>query len=399
MTQDPTQAGLSSEKVAELEHKLADAAAEVARVQAQLAQAQHAGQPLSAPPPPAGVPLSTTPPPAAGAGAPGTTIPTVPYAGAVSPHTITINGQEITPGTGNLFTVLQQLSKAGAAGVGGAAPVVMVNGQQVNTGTPIDMSQYLTPEVTQRLQSSLQALGLNQSVGAMFGHYGMGAPPTPPPSPISVAPLAEPPRSLPFSFRLATFDLSVLELFGLAMFAVAPIALWIFSADARAAGLVLAVLGVVVFRVRRYVRRVRILKWGKVATVTNSDLLSRGTYYSGTTYQNMYLRQANGWDVTGQLYSGPGSKTEVSYSLDGQNGSVTVRGLPYTNGVVLADSRKPTRAMVVSQFPYSVKPDETGQFVGTLSAWRWGGIIATLVIEATLVYVAVVTVLDTWVTR
>ena len=42
MTQDPTQTGLSADKVAELEHKLADAAAEVAKVQAQLQQAQHA---------------------------------------------------------------------------------------------------------------------------------------------------------------------------------------------------------------------------------------------------------------------------------------------------------------------------------------------------------------------
>jgi hypothetical protein len=52
--------------------------------------------------------------------------------------------------------------------------------------------------------------------------------------------------------------------------------------------------------------------------------------------------------------------------------------------------------MVVSQFPYSVEPDETGNYVGTLSAWRWGGVIATLVVEATLVYVTVVAVMNTW---
>ena len=48
MTQDPTHAGLSPDKVAELERKLAEAAAEVARVQAELQQALHAGDP---PPP------------------------------------------------------------------------------------------------------------------------------------------------------------------------------------------------------------------------------------------------------------------------------------------------------------------------------------------------------------
>ena len=147
MTQD--HAGLSSDKVAELEHKLADAAAEVARVQAELQQAQHAGDP---PPPSTGLP--------------GSTIPPVPYAAAgAGPHVITINGQELTPGSGNLAATLQQLGQASAA-AGGAAPVVMVNGQTVS-GQPLNMSAYLTPEVTQQIQTSLHALGLDQSIGAM----------------------------------------------------------------------------------------------------------------------------------------------------------------------------------------------------------------------------------------
>src|SRR5215213_6861693 len=106
MTQDPTHAGLTSDKVAELEHRLADAAAEVAEVQAQLAQAQQAG----GPPPPVGQPLGTTPP--SGTGVPGSTIPPVPYAGAGSPHVITINGQQVVPGSGNLAAMLQQITQA-----------------------------------------------------------------------------------------------------------------------------------------------------------------------------------------------------------------------------------------------------------------------------------------------
>ena len=150
MTQEPTHAGLSPDKVAELEHKLADAAAEVARVQAELQQARHPGDP----PPPAGAPTSTIPP----------------YAGPGSPHVITINGQQLTPGSGDMLQVLQQLGQAGAAG--GAAPVVMVNGQQVSGGQVVDIGSYLTPEVTQRIASSLQSLGLDQQLGAMFGHLG-----------------------------------------------------------------------------------------------------------------------------------------------------------------------------------------------------------------------------------
>jgi hypothetical protein len=390
MTQDPIQGGLSNEKVAELEHKLADAAAEVARVQAQLSQAQGAGQP----PPPAGMPLSTMPP-VAGAGAPGSTIPSappaVPYGGATSPHVITINGQQVVPGSGNMLQVLSQLGQSGGV------PVVMVNGQQVSGGQVADISKYLTPEVTQRIQSSLQSLGLDHGLGAMFG--GAGALGSPPAAPELVAPLAEPPRHVPLAYRLATFNLIGAELFILLMGFVAPIAVWMFAPIAIPGALIVAVVGIVWFRGRIYLARTRILKWGKVATVTNNDTLSAGTYYSGTTYQNMRKRSANGWDATTSWYSGPGYTNKVDYTLDGAAGTLKFRGLLYTNGVILADSRKPTRALCVSQFPYSVKPGPDGQFSGELSAWLWGGIIATLVVELTVVYLAVQTVLDQWVNR
>lgn len=383
MTQDSTQTGqLSPDKVAELEKKLADAAAEVARVQAQLSQAQHAGDP----PPPSGQPLGTTPP--APAAAPGTTIPQVPY-GSTDPHVITINGQQVVPGSGNFLQVLQQLGNAGA---GGVAPVVMVNGQQVSGGQPVDLSAYITPELTQKLHDTLGRLGLDQGMGAMFGHPGALPPP-----PEVVAPLADPPRHVPFSYKLATFNLSVYELFLLAMGLVAPIAVWIFAPVVIPGALIAAVLVVGWFRWRRYVTRTRILKWGKVATVTNNDTLDKGTYYSGVTYSNMRKRTATGWNARTIWYSGPAYKNKVDYTLDGATGSLEWRGLQYDQGVILADSRKPGRAMEVSMFPYSVKPGPDGQLTGELSAWLWGGVIATLVVEVTLVYVTVVTVLQTWV--
>ncbi len=374
MTQDPTQGGLTPDKVAELEHKLADAAAEVARVQAQLQQAQHAGQPLSTAPPP-------------GAGVPGTTIPAAPYGGA-DPHVITINGQQIVPGSGNMLEMLQQVGRSGVA------PVVMVNGQQVSGGQAVDIGKYLTPEVTQRIAASLQSLGLDQGLGAMFGHVG-----SPPEPPEVVGPLAEPPRHVPMSYRLATFNLSIYELFIMIIGAVAPIAVWAFLPVVIPGALIAGVLLIVWFRGRRYMRRIGMLKWGKVATVTNNDTLDKGTYYSGVTYNNMRKRMANGWDAKTIWYSGPAYKNKVDYTLDGATGSLEWRGLQYHRGVVLADSRKPGRAMEVSMFPYSVKPGPDGQLTGELSAWLWGGIISTLVIEATLVYLAVYAVLELWVDR
>ena len=387
MTQDPNHpAGLSSAKVAELEHKLADAAAQVAKVQAQLTQAQQAGAPV----PPSGQPLSTTPP-AMGA-APGTTIPAVPYGSTGAPM-ISINGQQVVPGSGNFLQVLQQLSQARAAG---APPVVMVNGQQVSGGQPVDVSAYLNPQITQQLHDTLGKLGLDLSLGSLFGHSG--APPGPPPPPEVLAPLADPPRHIPFTLKLATFAWSWWELFGLVIGVTAPIALWMFVPQAFSVVLVIAVLVIAWFRIRRY-RRLGLLKHGKVATVTSAVAQSIGTYYSGVTYQNMRVPQAHGWHVTRSFYSGPSTTTKIDYTVDGATGSMLLRGLPYDQGVVLADPRKPERAACVSAFPFSMQPGPDGQLVGDLSAWSWLGVISTLVVEASLVALAVLVCLETWSNR
>ena len=289
MTQDPNaSADLSAERVAALEKKLADAAAEVAEVQAQLSQATGGAQ-----------------------------SPSVPYGGQLD-----------------------------------------------------DLSAYGIPEVA---------------------HHGVLS------SPESVAPLADPPRHVPFAYRLATFNLSVYELFILVIGFTAPIAVWIFAPAVLPAALVAAVLVIAWFRGRRYVQRIGVLKTGKVATINSNETLDKGTYYSGMTYNNMRLRRANGWDAETIWYSGPGYKNKVDYTVDGVPGTLKFRGLQYTNGVVLADPHKPGRALCVSQFPYSVKPGPDGQFTGKLTAWLWGGIIATIIIEGTLVYLAVISVLGTYV--
>ncbi len=170
--------------------------------------------------------------------------------------------------------------------------------------------------------------------------------------PISVERLADPPRQVPYSFRLSSFwSWKWWEAFSVLMVVVSPIALWIFFPWLFPGALILGILAIAGIRGRRYVRHVRLLKWGKVATVTNANEISRGTYYSGITYQNMMVSQANGWDVTRRLYSGPASKTEIKYSVDDTDGTFTLRGLPYDSGVVLADPRKPGRALCVSSFP------------------------------------------------
>lgn len=260
-------------------------------------------------------------------------------------------------------------------------------------GGPVDLTQYVGAQQAEQIRKALSQFGLDDHINGMFG----GPIPATQGAPVVLERLSEPPRGVPIAFHLAVFSWSWWELFGILMWITAPIALWGFFPVAIPAGFLAGLLAIVSIRGRKHLRRMSLLKWGKVATVTNADELSRGTYYSGTTYSNMIVPQAHGWDVTRDFYSGPASVSEIHYTLDGQPGVLKLRGLPYASGVILANSRKPTKALCVSQFPYSVKPDGNGNFVGRLRARTWVGIVATMLIEAALVFGATLSILVFWI--
>jgi hypothetical protein len=215
------------------------------------------------------------------------------------------------------------------------------------------------------------------------------------PTSIHVAPLADPPRRVPAALRLGTFAWSWWEVWSLLMGLVTPVVLYVFWPETFSIVISLAALLVVWFRVRRF-RRVGLLAHGKVATVTGADVQAVGTYYSGVTMSNMRVAQAHGWKVTRRMYSGPSTTTKISYQVDGASGSLRLRGLPYAGGVVLADPRHPERAAVVSQLPFSFEPGPDGQLVAEVSAWQWVGVFCALLLETTLVCVAVLAVYATW---
>lgn len=216
-----------------------------------------------------------------------------------------------------------------------------------------------------------------------------GTDPAPRPGPGTVAPLAAPPRPVPAAYRLATFDWSWTEAFVLFLVGVAPVALYVLQPWSRVPALVVCCVGVAAFRLRRWVRRTALLRWGAVATVTGADVVSVGTYYSGVTYGNSRLRQADGWLATTRWYTGPGTTTDVHYTLDGTAGTLRLRGLPYVGGVVLADTRRPQRALCVSQFPYELLPGPDGRWPGTVGVGVLVGVVFALVLELTLLAVTV----------
>jgi hypothetical protein len=152
MTQTPMPGPGAGAKVTELEQQLADAAAQVAKVQAELSQARAADPNLPDVP--------------------------VPYAG--NAPVVMINGQQLPAGqTVDISAMLGGLF--GSAGVAGATvaadgsqvvtipPVVTVNGQVVSGGQPVDLSSLVGPEAVANLRSWFDQLGIGGQLAGVFG--------------------------------------------------------------------------------------------------------------------------------------------------------------------------------------------------------------------------------------
>jgi hypothetical protein len=192
--------------------------------------------------------------------------------------------------------------------------------------------------------------------------------------------LSPPPRHVPFAYRLFFLPWSWWTVFTLFMVAVSPIAVWIFLPLAGVIVGVVTFLVVMYFATRRYLRLMALLKWGVPATSVQAAPLDVGTYYSGTTYQNVRLPIAHGWKVVRQFYSGPGTKTKLNYQLNGTSGELTLRGREYIDGVILVDSRKPTRAACVTAIPFDLSErTPSGDWTGDLRFGTIFGAVAMLI--------------------
>ncbi len=164
-TPPPPDPASASGKVSDLEKQLADAAAHVAKVQAELSAARAAdpNHPQIA----------------------------VPYAGTAP--VVMINGQQVPGGQaidlsamlGGFFGGAGTTGAAATAGAGvQIPPVVSLNGQVVGGGQPIDLSAILGAEGAAHVRSSLEQLGLGGQFAGIFGQ-----------SPSSTTPSASAPPS------------------------------------------------------------------------------------------------------------------------------------------------------------------------------------------------------------
>jgi hypothetical protein len=204
------------------------------------------------------------------------------------------------------------------------------------------------------------------------------------------AALAAAPRRVPFRFLLAELlPFRWWYVFALFIVAIPPIIVWIMEPQFLLPAAILVLIAIYGIHTRGALTRIALLKWGQAATVTGSELLSQGTYYGGVTYSNVVLPVAHGWTVTRPLWSGPKSKTKIRYQLDGYQGDITVGGREYIDGIVLADQRKPERALCVTSFPYDLDRDASGNWTGRLRMRLLIGMICWLLVMIGWVWGAV----------
>jgi hypothetical protein len=254
---------------------------------------------------------------------------------------------------------------------GASSVSITVNGQQVGPGGPAGAPGFPGYQAFLGYQGfpGLQvpgglAAGFSTMPGGFAGLQGTPPPPTD-------TRLAPAPRAVPTSYRLYGLRFSVVELFVMFMVAVSPIALWIFVP--RAAAIVGVAVLLVLLRVRlRRRSATALLRWGKVATV--NDVRPAGPP-SGLSAGDPV---AEGWVVTRGIYRGAKHRTRLTYTLDGSQRELILSGAPYAGGIVLADTRNPSHAKVISSIPFDLQRDIDGNWMAGGSAGPWIAALATI---------------------
>lgn len=275
---------------------------------------------------------------------------------------VTLDGVPVAAGDGRLTEAVRR----------GEPVVVRVDGHAVPIDSTTALRDLFGSGLFTDLQQTLGLLGSPQRTGAWL------------PDPDKVERIAPGPRPVPLGARLAAVCLGPVELFVLLVLTVAPMALWILVPGALLLGSILGTVLVGLRCSRLYRRRVPLLTWGEVATVTSVQ-----ESIGSSSYSNVPMRRARGWDARWQSYTGSGRSTEIGYTVAGRAGSITLRGAPYDGGVVLADPRSPGRALCVSELWTSVKPGPDGRLPRGIQAGAAIGAVVTLGLLATMVVAAV----------
>ena len=181
---------------------------------------------------------------------------------------------------------------------------------QAAAGMPVpDTSNHTqVQDILEQIKHATAGMNLNIGgdgtlPGVHLGKRSYGAP-------ADGQPLAPPPRKVPWQFKVLVMPWSWWTWFAVLMISVTPIALYIGIPLAGAVASAVGFLVIVILRIRRDRLQLALLKWGAVATVVDAAPVSVGTYYSGTTYQNVRMAQAHGWQVERTVVQRAGHQDE-----------------------------------------------------------------------------------------
>ena len=136
--------------------------------------------------------------------------------------------------------------------------------------------------------------------------------------------------------------------------------------------------GALVSRYRRIARWGSMLRWGVIADVDTVDTALRGE-------SNLRLAHATGWNVQRRWYTGTVTESAVRYRAGASRGHLFVRGLPFTTGVVLAHSKQPASAMIISDFPCDLQLDGRGRWAASFPRGFWRQASATVAMYSCVV--------------
>lgn len=131
-------------------------------------------------------------------------------------------------------------------------------------------------------------------------------------------------------------------------------------------------------------------------------LLRRGVPVSADTVETtktghgtFHLAHATGWRVHRGWFTGDVTTSLVGCALGEQERTAEVRGLPYTDGVILAHPDAP-KAMCVSRFPFDLSMRDDGRWLASVPPGFWFGAAATTAVYGLLALGGVMTTRQLW---
>lgn len=118
-----------------------------------------------------------------------------------------------------------------------------------------------------------------------------------------------------------------------------------------------------------------VLRWGRIADIVGVDTAPDGEH-------NERIAHASGWNVQRRWYTGQIVISAVRFRVDDTAAHVFVRGLPFTDGVIVAHAMKPSNAMAISDFPIDLRLDGRGRWSVWFPGGYWRQVAATTALYA-----------------